>query len=148
MPSEITIAGDGSRLTLRVEGYERPAADNIDDANWLNCCLTASVGPFRGAVRLAITTHDLREFTRELQAACRHLEGEVALSPSEDQLELRVSFRSRGQASVSGSLREFGPPDARLSFSFDTDQSFLGDSCDELELCLKEFPIRTEREIR
>lgn len=60
----------------------------------------------------------------------------------EEKITLAVEMGARGAAVVSGTVTNHSGPDATLSFRFDTDQSYLGQTLSQMEATLKLFPER------
>jgi hypothetical protein len=141
MPEQISICGDSGRLMIQVLGYENPAADNKEDANWLSCRLVLTVGPFRTDLAVSFTTYDFPQFLRELKAAHAQLRGTASFQTLEDALRLDILVEPSGRARVSGVVQVANEVQATLSFSYESDQSFLGKTLQELEAAVQQFPI-------
>lgn len=144
MPLEVTIAGDGGSLTVEVLGYEDSSGQDISDANWLVCrvIVTIGAGTFSCDFRAAFTTHDFAQFREQLNEAVSRLTGMASFITDEDALRLSVQMGERGNAHVEGIARVCGPPEATLSFSFESDQSFLNQTLHALGALLSQFPIK------
>ena len=75
MATEAAVAGDGCRLVLRVSAYERPEAQDFDDANWLKgeVELEAGIaGSFKATHRVALRADELKRFRDDLLPVVSH----------------------------------------------------------------------------
>lgn len=141
----VPIAGTGGSVTIEVIGYENPAAGNDSDANWLRSTVRVSVGPFAGDIEGSLTTQDFAYFERELSEVLRTLQGKATFQTDEDWLRFEVGMGSRGTATVSGVVKAGGGSQASLRFSFETDQSYLGETNRALGAVAKDFPVKQVR---
>jgi hypothetical protein len=137
----VEVAGHGARVTIEVLGYERPGAQEESDANWLTCHLAVQVGGFSGWLQVAFTTHDFVRFLEELRPVYTHVSGTARFRTDEGQLELDVEMSRLGTARISGVVVNHDGPQAMLTFRFESDQSFLGQTCRELETVVEQFPV-------
>ncbi|MGB9029996.1 MAG: hypothetical protein WCC27_07745 [Acidobacteriaceae bacterium] len=146
MSNTVVFAGDGGKISIEVFGYERPAAPHPGgdtwDANWLDAKLLAEAGPFRGTFRLALTTPELAGLYRDLEKATGSLSGRVSFKSLEEDLELTISYSERGAAEIAGVLRPGGLSPGVLHFQFQSDQSYLSSSVQELRILIQRFPFR------
>jgi len=142
MNERITIAGHGGRLEIIVHGYERENASNTSDANWLNCTLRFEIGLFSGATRLSLETHDIESFCQELKSLLLSGGNEAELAPLEDVIQCKITPTKLGHALISGTVKTCNLVNAELSFSFDSDQSYLTLTGMDLETVIEAFPIR------
>jgi hypothetical protein len=80
-----------------------------------------------------------------LEQAVKALKGEAAFSTVEAGLSIEIKFTTAGHAEVFGSARSQTstvPDVSVLSFSFETDQSFLAHTVRELRIIGSRFPVR------
>jgi hypothetical protein len=143
MSVAVEIAGQAAHVRIEVLGYENPAAQNASDANWLTCRVVVNVRGFEGRVDAALTTQDFAAFTRSLRVAVDTVRGEALFETDEDALRLNVELRSTGTAAISGYLREPDRPGTSLNFTFESDQSHLRRTVEELDQVNGAFPVRT-----
>lgn len=141
----VPIAGSGGSVTIEVIGYESPDAGNDSDANWLRSTVRVSVGPFAGDIEGSLTTQDFAYFERELSEMLRTLQGKATFQTDEDWLRVEVGMGSRGTATVSGVVKAESGSQASLRFSFETDQSYLGETKRALSEVANEFPVKHVR---
>jgi hypothetical protein len=142
MSNSIEIKGQGAGLTVMISGYERPDAENVHDANWLRCAASVAVREFSCKLEAAFTTYDFAEFEAQLDNVLSALKGKASFVTDEKALGLDVEFRNTGLAVVSGVVQVRGLPKAALSFSFETDQTFLRQTHRELRAAVQSFPVR------
>jgi hypothetical protein len=142
LADSIEITGPGASVTIGVAGYENPVAVNPSDANWLSCTVLLQIGAFSGSLAASFTTHDFARLFGQFQAALSTLEGDVSFLTDEDMLRLNLKFEKTGLVQISGMAQEFGQGKAALTFSFETDQSFLTQTCRQLEKVTKKFPVK------
>jgi len=103
------------------------------------------VAEFSAVLRLALVTHDFARFADELEQAVQLLKGKATFSTAEAGLALEIKFTTAGHPEVFGSARSqmSSVPDVSvLSFSFETDQSFLARTARELKAMVSRFPVR------
>jgi hypothetical protein len=147
MSEQITISGHGGSLIVHVSSYERPGANDPDDANWLTSDAAIKVGVFSGEFRFALTTHDLIDFHEALKTGLSTLSGVVPFRTTERDIALEIIFDQRGTAAIKGSVEPQTSLEASLCFRFDTDQSYLTQTLRQLEAVLRKFPLKqTETE--
>jgi hypothetical protein len=142
MGDRVTIAGGPGKIVIEVFAYERRAAKNEDDANWLVTRVTVAVPPFSGSWDAAITTHELAIFQGELKIALASLSGTAKFRGMEGDLSLIIEFNKRGGAEVTGVSKPNGFLGTELHFDFETDQTFLKKTLQELEKVLQQFPVK------
>jgi len=142
------ICGHGGRIEVQIFDYERPNATDEDDANWLKAKCSVFVGEFTCVLQISPVTHDFVRFLRQLEEAVRQMKGTAAFATLEGELAVEIKFESAGQADVFGRARSqtsLVPDQTALSFSFETDQSFLTQTVRELTAIVAQFPVRTAK---
>ena len=140
------IRGHGNIIQIEVFGYERPDANDEDDANCLRARCSVTVAEFSAVLSLALVTHDFARFTDELEQAVQLLKGTATFSTVEEGLAIEIKFTTAGHAEVFGSARSqtSNVPDVSvLSFSFETDQSFLAHTVRQLKTIVSRFSVRS-----
>jgi len=133
----------GRKVVIGVHGFERDAAEDPYDANWLWCSAEVEQGAFRGIVGASFTTSDFARFLSELD---RVMAGEctaASFSTMENALAFRVEVDGAGRATVVGKLRDVEAGGAELSFNFESDLSFLAKTHSDLKGIVAAFPHRT-----
>jgi len=73
------------------------------------------------------------------------MRGTARLSMLEGALDVQIDLAATGTGMVTGELRKVGGGEATLKFSFETDQTFIGQAMDDLERVLGRYPTRTPR---
>ena len=136
------IEGGGCFVSVVVEGYERELAEEVSDANWLKCTIKLGIGAFSAEFYATMTTHDFVEFQSELSKSIKNLSGIATFRTDEEWLSLDIEINARGAAHVCGVAQVHGLPKAKLTFEFETDQSYLSRTCFQLEKVVQNFPIR------
>jgi hypothetical protein len=142
MAESIVIAGNMAKLAIEVSGYENPAASDPFDANWLSCNVVLRMGDFSGSMTAAFTTQDFARFLDEIRASLSSFSGTASFLTHEDMLRLSLQFEKTGLVLVSGVVQDFGPPKVAFTFSFESDQSFLSETCKHLERVVHRFPVK------
>jgi len=145
LTNTVQIRGDGKVIQIEVFGYERPDAVDADDANWLKARCSVTVAEFSATLTLSLVAHDFARFAHELEEAVQLLKGTATFSTAEAGLGIEIKFTTAGHADVFGSARSqtsFVPDQSVLSFSFETDQSFLAQTVRELKTIVSRFPVR------
>jgi hypothetical protein len=146
LTNTVQIRGDGNIIQIEVFGYERPDANDEYDANWLRARCSVTVAEFSAVLSLALVTHDFARFADELEQAVQRLKGTAIFSTVEAGLAIEIKFTTAGHAEVFGSARSqtsIVPDVSVLSFSFETDQSFLAHTVRELKTIVSRFPVRS-----
>ena len=142
MSVNVEVAGEAAHVRIEVIGYENPAAENLSDANWLTCRVEVRVRGFEGRVDASFTTQEFAAFSRSLRSAVSDLKGEATFETDEDALRLDVKFNTTGKAAVTGTLHEPDRPRTTLTFSFESDQTFMRRTVDALNEVTRQFPVR------
>jgi hypothetical protein len=138
--AKIEISGEGSLITLEVHGYERPNAEDIEDANWLLCRVALKVGTFSGEFSTSFLTHELSAFLQAALAILENSEGTALLTHIEDSLRLEVGMDQSGRGKITGQAKVLDVSQTILSFVFNTDQTLLTKTCAGLEAALAQYP--------
>ncbi len=136
------IEGGGCFVSVVVEGYEREISENFSDANWLKCRIKVCIGAFSADIDATMTTHDFVEFQNDLSKSLKTLSGIAAFRTDEEWLSIDIEMNARGAAHIRGSVQMHGLPKANLTFEFETDQSYLSQTCVQLRNVVQNFPIR------
>ncbi len=147
MPKTVVIRGVGGRVQIEVLNYERPNTTGGSDANWLVCKCGVTVGEFSCDVNLSLMTDDFVRFLGDLDEAQRSLKGTAVFTTLESDFTLEVKFKAAGHADVLGAVQSqlsVVPSRTKLDFSFESDQSFLSHSVEELRAVIQQFPVRSE----
>jgi hypothetical protein len=145
MTKAVEIQGHGGHIKIEVQGYERPEATDEDDANWLVASCSVVVGEFSCILRLSLVTSDFVQFLAQLEDAVRSLSGNATFISLEEGLQIEIKFNHAGHADLFGRARSrisLVPDQSELSFSFETDQSFLARTVRELKGIVTQFPVR------
>jgi len=149
LKNTVQIRGDGGRvIQIEISGYERPDAGDEYDANWLRAKCSVTLAEFSAVLSLALVTHDFARFADELEQAVQLLKGRATFSTAEAGLGIEIKFTTAGHADVFGSARSqtsFVPDQSVLSFSFETDQTYLEQTVRELKAIVSRFPARSPR---
>ncbi len=130
------------RIEVEVVRYERPAAGEYYDDNWLTTQIRVQVGGFRGQVDAALLTAELTSFLAALRSLYETLRGSAEFSTMEEQLHLRLMGDGKGHITLTGELLDQPGIGNRLHFTLQLDQSQLGASIHELETVTAQFPVR------
>jgi hypothetical protein len=141
--SEVVLAGEGCRLTLRAEAYELPSATDFDDGNWLKgeVALEGGVtGSFRARHRLALRAEDLSRLRDDLGLVLGALNGVITFSHLEGQYGGTLTLEN-GSGNLSVFVREHVGSELRVR-DCRTDQSYLSQTLRELDQMVAEFPVR------
>jgi hypothetical protein len=138
---QIKFAGEQGGLTIEVYGYERPAAGDQDDANWLKCELSIKAGPFGGTFKCAFTTYDIIALAERLRGALA-ASGTVSFQNTEGDLDLDIALDKRGGTVIKGRANARGLQEISLQFRFDSDQSYLTQTLGQLDTVLRRFPAK------
>jgi hypothetical protein len=137
----ITLRGErGRRLTIVTYRYEQEKSQNPYDASWLQCSVEVDLGQFRGAVNASFMTHDFAGFLEELEKVVNADALLATFNTMEEALSLRVELDRAGHATINGKLREVDWNGTELSFTIESDRSFLTETITELRALVTGFP--------
>ncbi len=139
MSHKVEIRGDDGLVWIEVRSYERLKTRDVDDSNWLSCSCGVQVRGFVGRMNLSLTTHDLERFDVELRRSLKKPSGTATFSTMEDRIKIEVEFKVTGAAQIRGVVGERGN---LLSFSFESDQTFLTEAERQLRSIVQEFSVR------
>jgi len=143
MSQAIEIAGHGGKVTILVLGYENPSAKDPSDANWLTCKVQVAAGPFAGGVDAAFTTDDFARLGREVRALLDQRVQSVEFESIEQAICLKMAGTRTGAVSISGAVRYSSGPAAAVSFTLESDLSYLSSTMASLEAVIDQYPVRT-----
>jgi hypothetical protein len=138
----VVFSGTEGRLSFEIFGYERPNASDEYDANWLNTRVLIDVGAFSGSFRASLTTYDFERLYAQLGEAVDRLSGRAEFQSAEGDVSFSVEFFARGHATVSGALKPESSEKDALTFSFETDQSSLSETVQQLGAAMRRLPVR------
>jgi hypothetical protein len=97
------------------------------------CCLvTVHVGAFRGCYRTGLYTRTLLDLRDELTEAWSRLAGNAVFDGLDMGLNFAVSIVKTGRAFVEGKADDQYGHGNSLSFRFETDQTYLGETVKQL----------------
>ena len=143
MAIEAALRGDGFRLLLLVQGYERPDIGSGEDANWLTAEVELTVGTYgtyQARQRASLYAPDLASFARDLQVLDRDLTGRAELRHLEDEIAATVTLDA-GKGTLEGYVREHIA--AKLSFrEIRTDQTYVREAREHFDALVAAFPPR------
>lgn len=142
MGDSIVLSGVDGRLVLEASDYERPAALEVYDANWLKTRVSIQSGPFAGSFQAPFSTYDFARLESHLSEAVRNLAGAIEFESAEGDLTFSIKFSNRGTAGVSGVAKPNAFSGAALSFSFETDQSVLAEAVGPLTRLMRRLPVK------
>jgi hypothetical protein len=144
MSPQVSIKGHGASISIEASGYERPIAQNVDDANWLKCRVTVNLGYFTGEYPGAFETSDFVRFRDGLEKILSTMGGMASFETCEEALNCTIEMRGSGTARIKGKAQIHQNVAATLSFSFESDQSFIAQTLREVEAIIAEYPVRVE----
>ena len=101
----VQIRGDGKVIQIEVFGYERPDADDEDDANRLRAKCSITVAEFSAVLRVSLVAGDFARFADELEQAVQSVKGTATFSTAEAGLGIEIKFTTAGHADVFGNAR-------------------------------------------
>ena len=142
MSLKLPINGHGASISIEVSGYERPSAQNVHDANWLKCSVALNLGYFTADYLATFETSDFVRFRDGLKIVLSTMSGAASFVTCEGALNCTIEMAPTGTARIKGVAQVHAHTTATLSFSFETDQSFLAETLREVEGVIREFPMR------
>jgi len=105
---EVTVAGHGCRLVLRVSTYEWPDEVSGSDANWLTGEVelqAGRTGVFHARHGAALRTEELAQFRDQLQEVVASLNGTATLHHLESQVGCTVEL-ANGHGNLSAFIKD------------------------------------------
>jgi hypothetical protein len=82
-------------------------------------------GNFSVKSTMWVSTGELYEFFKNLESANKELRGKVEFKNYERNLEFIIAYNELGHATVGGTYFDLGHLENELKFEFNTDQSYL-----------------------
>ncbi len=135
-----TIKGDDNFITITIEevyefpdktcswgGYDTRAIIEINSSN------------FRVKSHLYTSTGEMFVFFQQLKECNSKLTGTAIYQSYEGNLKFTASYDNLGHVSISGEFSKQDILDNRLRFTFNTDQSFIKYTIDELDLIASKY---------
>lgn len=137
------VEGDGASLVIEVHAYEMvDGATAPSDANWLEATIRISCGALGGVFNASLTTQDFALFAQELSQLLRDLKGKAAFQTDEEHIQFDVEMTGLGRAVVTGVAKSIGQAKSSLTFSFQTDQTYLTRTMSSLAQVVDQFPVQ------
>jgi hypothetical protein len=146
MANEFAVGGEGCRLVLCVSAYERPEAQDFNDANWLTGEVeleAGTSGPFKATHRVALRADELKRFRDDLVPVVESMTGTATLSHLEEQVGCTIDL-DNGRGTLTAFVGEHVGAELTVR-DCKTDQSYMAQTLRELDAVLDEFPVRGER---
>ena len=134
-------ADGGAELRIRVVGRMHPGATDFWDGNWLVSPIDLVVGGFTGRAAAGLRSEELLRLREGLEMLYESLEGEATLESMEDWLHLTCRGDGRGHVEVLGTLVDQPGVGNKLTFSLQTDQSFLPELIASLRKVESSYPV-------
>ena len=131
------------RLEIAVLGYERPAAGDFSDDNWLRVKVAIHCGAFQGEFLATFLTSDFESFREQLSSLYETLKGEAEFQTIEEQLSFSITGNGMGHMLLRGSALDQAGIGNRLAFTLNLDQSQLYSSLQSLGAIISAYPVRT-----
>jgi hypothetical protein len=129
-------------LRIEVQRWQYPNNQDFWDGNWLVTQIDARLGSFSGRVPAMIRATDLHSFYEQLSALYAALEGDARLETIEGWITLELHGDGLGHIAIRGSLVDNPGIGNQLSFSFNSDQTFMVDLLASLSEVVAAFPVR------
>jgi hypothetical protein len=133
---------DRNNVTVEVMGYERPAAGEYHDDNWVVVAVSVSAGAFSGNFHATFVTDEFVTFRSQLRELYRTLNGEAAFTTLEEQLRLNLVGNGRGGITLTGEAFDEAGTGNCLTFEFAIDQTYLVRTLEGLDQIVATFPVR------
>jgi len=137
---EFDIRGHGTLIRIAIHGYERPSAQDYDDANWLNASALVAISGFRAEFSYHAYTTDLARFLDELATLHSTLRGTASLHSLENDVTLEGRVDSLGALHWTCTVQHPQGIGAKLEFGFSSDQSYLPSLIAQLTDILDKYP--------
>jgi hypothetical protein len=141
--AEVSIAGEGCVLSLRLTGWQYPELDSGSDANWVvgEIELAAgSKGRFTACHPVTARTEELAAFCSEMATLLQTLTGEATLTHLESQFGATVTLEA-GVGVLEVFVREHVGAELRVG-GVRTDQSYLAETLRGLKHAVAAFGVR------
>jgi len=131
-----------TQIVVEVHGYERAAATDPSDANWLTCHLSFRSESVSSELDCSLTTSELKAFDRDLTLTLENLESELTFQAYEEGLSLRFVPNKHGQFKIAGSLRDYRSAKVVVSFELTCGLDVVASFHAGLRRVLRAFPVR------
>ncbi|MCP2043399.1 hypothetical protein [Pontibacter sp. HSC-36F09] len=138
---EFSIKGDnGNHLKISFqEVYGFPEST----CNWGGYEVRSSIeiksNNFMVKSTLWTSTGELHDFFKRLEACNKEIKGTANFTNYESNLEFVVTYDELGHVNIKGKFEEFTENDNELKFEFNSDQSYLSLTLEELRQIVKKY---------
>lgn len=139
MAVEITIAGDGCALRLRVNRYEFTDAPDYHDANWLVTDVEL-VAESREGFEITVQAAELLGFRDRLRQAVESRSGSPTFDHLEEQVGCTIAIES-DRATLSAFIQEHGGAELRVA-GRRMERHQLERALRDLDAAVQAFPVR------
>lgn len=114
------------------EFVELSNIERFEDGSGYCAQLRVGAGEFRCTGR-PFYFDDLESFISDLRRGYDNLTGSAQLRSRYEHEFMKLEFTARGHVVASGTIIDYGPPECRLHFAFETDQTVCPPFLRELE---------------
>lgn len=121
-PTRIELSGEEGDF-VRLTWQARPEEVLAAGTRILRALLVLRVHPLRVSVRTTVLDDDLKVFAADVCRSVSDLSGGAKLAALDGHFEIEMQSTGRGKFEIAGCVRP--RPGLALSFSFNTDQSYL-----------------------
>ena len=143
MSEVVEVRGnEGDLIAITVLNREWQDCDDEWDGNWLNSKVELRLGGFRGKFSASLRSEELKSFLVALEVLSAELQGVAEFKTMEQQLSLKLEIDSCGRLAVSGRAEDRAGIGNRLTFEFESDQSYLPGVIESLRAVIDRFPVR------
>jgi hypothetical protein len=141
---QLVIGGqEREQVMITVVGWERPAATDFWDGNWLSTQVNIQMGGWRGRYKATLRAEEFKAFREQLVNLYTSLCGEARFETMEEQLFLLLRPGKRGHIVVKGEARDAAGIGSKLEFTLpDLDQTYLPGIIQQLLDIEREYPVR------
>jgi len=115
-------------VTSYLGGYEVKGKIDIKSGNY-----------FVQDAELWFSTGQIYTFFIQLQKCFKQLNGSVTFTDSSSNMEFEIHFNRLGQITIEGYFQEFLSKENKLHFEFESEQSYLLSSFDELRMIVAHY---------
>lgn len=133
----ISIKGETGFIKIVFdEGYWFPEIKNFSDWYDVKTLIEVKSSDFHVNSTFWTCMAELRDFFQQITECNTTLQGTAILNAHESDIEITVTYGSRGQVNIKGKVSDWNN---ELKFEFLSDQSYIKNSIDEHQLIDKKY---------
>jgi hypothetical protein len=140
MTDTFDISGDGNFIKITFdEVFGFPESTCHWGGYDVHSNLEIKSGDIHVKSSLYMATGDVYRFTQELKKCNDILSGSAAFDTCEGNFQFSAKYDNTGHVAIEGEFETYGPFKNQVKFGFETDQSFISQTLEQLDMIVSKY---------